>query len=106
MKEETVQAKVEDGVKKEEPSTVISPGDKEEGLGDDSNAPNPDVKEEEKPSVKDEKGTPGKRKRADNKEEVAEEEEEKPKPKRAGHQIEVVRRKEADEGSKSVRFLH
>lgn len=30
------------------------------------------------------------------------EEEVKEKPKRAGHQIEVVRRKDADEGSKSV----
>lgn len=93
-------------VQKEEPddiSTVIVDGDREDGLGDDSNAPNPKVEAED---VKDEKTTPGKRKRvkeeSDIKDEDDEESEVKDKRKRAGHQIEVVRKKDADEGSKTV----
>lgn len=84
-------------------STTIVEGDTEVGLGDDSNAPNPEVKAEE--GVKaEERSTPGKRKRAkeEEKPDLDEDDGKKAKPKRAGHQIEVVRRKDADEGSKSV----
>jgi hypothetical protein len=92
-------------VKEEEKelSTTIFEGDTEVGLGDDSNAPNPEVKEEDGVK-KEEKATPGKRKRAQEEEkpDLDEDDGKKAKPKRAGHQIEVVRRKDADEGSRSV----
>ena len=92
-------------MKKEEGelSTTIVEGDTEVGLGDDSNAPNPEVQAEERVKAE-ERSTPGKRKRAkeEEKPDLDEEEGKKAKPKRAGHQTEVVRRKDADEGSKSV----
>jgi hypothetical protein len=66
MKQNDMKAKAE-GIESELPD-----GDVEKGLGDDSNAPNPDASRESKPSIKDDpevegqdgtETTPGKRKR-------------------------------------------
>lgn len=106
-KPSTTSIKVENGdkssIKKEEPISKISKDDEEKGLGDESNAPNPDVKEEAKPSLKEEQRTPGKRKRGEDEKPVIEEEEESPKEKRrAGHQINVNRDAKSAKGKKKV----
>jgi len=78
----------------------VTAQDDEKGLGDDSNAPNPDATAEEKPSTRDEIG--GKRKQDDVAVEAEEDDEEKKPEKRGGHQTKVVRRTASDDGNKAV----
>jgi hypothetical protein len=86
--------------------TQISPGHKTKGIGDDSNAPNPDAGGD---TVKDEKpmsrttpgeASPSKRKRAQG---AATEDEPAETPQRkGGHQTKVVRRTLSDDKGKAV----
>lgn len=77
----------------------VADGDQEKGLGDDSNAPNPEASAEEKPSIKEEAGA--KRKRGKDAELEDEVQEKKPE-KRGGHQTRVIRRTSSDDGNKAV----
>ena len=80
--------------------TKIEDDDDEKGLGDDSNAPNPTAKAEEKTSIEEEVGD----KRKLGEEAIGDEEElEQTKPeKRGGHQIKVIRRTASDDSNKAV----
>jgi len=84
--------------------TEVTAHDGEKGLGDDSNAPDPEATEEEKPSIEAEAGS--KRKRGRPAEVVADEEEqEKKQEKRGGHQTKVIRRTPSDDTNKAVGSL-
>jgi len=72
-------------------------GDVEEGMGDDSNAPNPSATKDEKPYLRQGEKTPVKRKRQDEVEEEEEGEKGKVPVKKGGHQTKIVRRAEPEE---------
>jgi len=84
----------------------VDEGDVEEGMGDDSNAPNPGAATEAKPELKEETASPSKRKReAGTDEEETEKDKDKPAVKKGGHQTKVIRRAEpekTDVSDKSV----
>jgi hypothetical protein len=97
LQAEERKSEIGDGIKSELPD-----GDEEKGLGDDSNAPNPEPNPDIKPSLKSEIGVKdvpvvGKRKRIE--EDVVED----GKPERkGGQQTRVIRRALSEEGNKEV----
>ena len=89
------------GDKKEKVEDLDTKGDKEKGLGDDSNAPNPEPIADVKPSGRSDRNAKRKREVGEDEGEAESKAENNPE-RRAGHQTKVIRRVPSDDTNKAV----